>query len=274
MILDSGDVDDLRRAVSENLPIRLSEIEDLSLGAATELAVAFVGWREAGTQAAMRLVSTLSKRSRTFDRTIDALDGISSVVPGDYDAPLLDIQPVAPSLDAVEWLLFSQRLRRSLEANGGFEPRKAMALSKVMSELVDNVIEHSGVAGTTPSRAVVGYAIESGRMNLAIGDVGRGVLESLRENPEWRERLPNARAAIEAAVLEHASRRTLTGLGGLGLRSVQQTLVDLNGSLRFRSGDAALTLEGPGQAREIRRSHSPQMPGFQVAISCSTSGNY
>jgi hypothetical protein len=274
MNLDAGDVDDFRRAVDAGAEIRVPDVDDLSLGAAFELAVAFVGWRHANTRAGMTTVAAIAKNHRVLDRAIDALDGVVSIVPGDYATPSVDIQPAVRSLDAIEWSLFAQRLRRSLEQKGGFDAKRALALSKMMSELVDNVIEQSSIAGTPPAPAVVGYAIDAGRMTFAIGDVGRGVLASLSDNPIWRDRLPDSRAAIAAAVLEHASRRAAIGVEGFGLRTVQQAVVDLDGSLRFRSGDAALTLDGPEDAREIRRSDSPPMAGFQVSVSCATASKY
>jgi hypothetical protein len=274
MNLDAGGVDDLRRAVSIGAAVRLSEIHSMSLGAAFEMAVAFVGWRDAGEQRGITMVSSLLQSHQVLSLAIDALDGVASVVPSEYDAPPVEVQPAPRSLDTVEWSLFGQRLKRSLERIGGFDGKRALALSKVMSELADNVIVHSSGLGAPAARAVVGYAIGPGQMAISIGDLGRGVLASLSENPTWRYKVPDSRTAIMAAVLEHASRRSPMGADGLGLHEVQKSVVDLDGSLRFRSGDAVLTLEGPGHHREIRRGDSFPMPGFQVSVSCTTSSNH
>jgi hypothetical protein len=274
MHLDVGDVDDLRRAVSEGAQIRLSDVRSMSLGAAFEIAVAYSSWRDTRDQSGFAVVSSLRAGHPNLSQAIDLLDGVTPPSAADYDAPSLEILPAPRSLGTVEWALFGQRLKRSLERIAGFDVRRALAFSKVISELADNIIEHSSEPGTPPAPGLVGYEVGPGRMTISVGDLGRGVRASLAENLAWRDKVPDSRSALTAAVLQRASRRSDAGMEGMGLYEVQKVLVDLDGSLRFRSGDTALTLDGPGDSREIRRSDSVQMPGFQVTVSCSTLGKY
>ena len=65
-----------------------------------------------------------------------------------------------------------------------------------LGELQDNVFEHSG----RPESGVVAYAASNGAFEFVVADAGRGVLASLRENPEFAG-LADSGAALRVAVL-------------------------------------------------------------------------
>jgi hypothetical protein len=111
------------------------------------------------------------------------------------------------------------------------------------------------------------YSVGRRTMTFAVADLGRGVLASLRTNPAWAA-LTSSREALVRAIRDRASRRTSVPKGG-GFDQVHRALADLNGVLRFRSGDAALILDGRGRDRQITASDSPAMAGFQISVTCA-----
>src|SRR3546814_16884550 len=62
-----------------------------------------------------------------------------------------------------------------------------------MGEMQDNVYEHSGAAHT----GLVAYAVTDCSFEFVVADRGMGVLETLRQNPDY-EHLPDAGAALRS----------------------------------------------------------------------------
>lgn len=135
-----------------------------------------------------------------------------------------------------------------------------------MQEMADNVVQHSGPDEEHPGAGLVGYHVEESWMTYAVADVGQGVLSSLETNPKWSV-LSHSRDALRAAIYQRASRR-IESPGGDGFSQVQKSLADLNGALRFRSGDACLTLVGRRCVRQATLSSNPYLAGFQLAVTC------
>jgi len=106
-------------------------------------------------------------------------------------------------------------------------------------------------------------------MTYAVADVGRGVLDSLRENPQWRS-LVNHSGALRAIIHEGATRRLSSYADeGEGFKTLLSSLAHLNGQLRFRSGDGLVTIDGQSQPhKEIERFVAFRL-GVQVSVTCS-----
>jgi hypothetical protein len=194
---------------------------------------------------------------------IAALNGAHANV-GLFAAPAVEFGPLGTrdSLDK-QAHGFLDRFRRSLEENGFAHLSRAVA--KAMFEMADNAIQHSGADEIHPERGAMGYGVEPGAATFAVADVGRGMLESLRTNPQWSG-LATARDALETAVAKAASRRVGQG-NGHGFSDVHKALADLSGRLRFASGDAIMKYEGGATNRVVAWQQRPHLPGFQVAIS-------
>jgi hypothetical protein len=101
-------------------------------------------------------------------------------------------------------------------------------------------------------------------------DLGRGILESLRENPRWKG-LSNSREAIIATLEQGATRQTFHASGG-GFRQAIKSLVDRNGLMRVGSGDGIATVESTAQGRQVTGELAPWLPGTRVALSFSIAG--
>jgi anti-sigma regulatory factor (Ser/Thr protein kinase) len=129
------------------------------------------------------------------------------------------------------------RLRQSARS-AGFSKDKAWGLAAAVGEMADNAAIHA----KTKIGALVGYQTMEGAAVFSICDVGIGVLESLRENPSYSQ-IATSVEAIRTALQDGASRRG-PGSGGFGFRTVFKALTAMWGSLRFRSGQGCLSMDG------------------------------
>jgi hypothetical protein len=129
-------------------------------------------------------------------------------------------------------------------------------------EIVDNVWEHSESAHP----ALVCVEITHRRLAFAVADLGIGVLNSLRSNPKFA-RLDTSIEALSVALQPGASRVEGTHRG-YGFSSVLRGLADLWGTLRLRSGEASLVLDGTRDERRRIRHFVPPLPGLQVIAVC------
>jgi len=164
-----------------------------------------------------------------------------------------------------DYHLFESRFTAAVR-QAGFG-RKSTALAGAFFEMADNITQHSGPSSVNPARGILGYQVESEQMTFGVGDVGRGVLASLTENPAWKH-IEESADALEAIVKDHASRRL--GLGpGQGFLQVFKSLADMNGQLIFRSGDGLLTIAGQPDRRQASKGSAVFFPGFQLSVSCS-----
>lgn len=272
MELSTQFADDLRAAAEDGpLPADAADgVSAIPLASAVELVCAWEGWERVGRADTIALLKTWARRFPIVARARAALVSGCADAVGDWDAPPTEIRPVPTrvGIGETEFLTFEQRFKRSMERNGGFAPRLATALTRAFHEMVDNVIQHSGPSDAAPARGVIGYSVVQGAMTFAVADLGRGVLASLRTNPAWAM-LTTSREALVRAIRDRASRRTSIPKGG-GFDQVHRALADRNGVLRFRSGDAALVLDGRGQDRQVTASDSPSLAGFQLSVTCAS----
>lgn len=112
-------------------------------------------------------------------------------------------------------------------------------LMGALGELLDNVFQHSG----RPESGVVAYAASDCAFEFVVADAGRGVLASLRENPEFAG-LSDSGMALRVAASDGASRHARSSGHGYGISQLFRALAHNAAELRFRSGDHALRLWG------------------------------
>jgi hypothetical protein len=272
IILQAADIDSLRNRLDEAAlaPFREITPSGITLPAMFELACTFVMRAHSGTALVENLIEDWSQRLpeiglvRQFFATGGGLE--SRVAP--FDAPFTEFWPIRSRADWTDDAasLFQSRFARSLEKRR-FGKKLSLALSKALQEMADNVVQHSRYDEEHPALGLVGYHVEEGWMTYAVSDIGRGIFASLRTNPKWYS-LSDSRAALRAAIYERASRRIDSPSGG-GFSQVEKSLADLNGILRFRTGDACLTLVGRKASRKAAISSNPYLDGFQLAVTCS-----
>lgn len=141
---------------------------------------------------------------------------------------------------------FYQRFKSAMTRHG-FSTQIALAITKTFSEMCDNVFQHSGNSETSPASGLAAYHVQDGWSTYSVADTGRGALASLVTNPKWSE-LQDEIGALQAVATKKASRRHDWVEGG-GFRQVFKALVDFNGLLRLRSGNASLTITGTDTSR-------------------------
>jgi hypothetical protein len=271
LILQTSDIDSLRsRALDADVArFRAVRPSGITLPALLELVCSSWMWSHSAGEVFNPIVDGWSqnlpdlRRARKLLAT--AVDPQKKPAP--FDAPIKELWRIQSRRDWADdpASLFQARFRRSLEKHG-FGKKLSLALSKAMQEMADNIIQHSGSDEEHSAVGLVGYHIEEHWVTYAVADIGRGVLASLETNPKWST-LSGSGDALRAAIYQGASRRVSSPFG-TGFSEVQKSLADLNGTLRFRSGNACLTLVGHRAARQATLSTNPYLVGFQLAVTC------
>ena len=142
------------------------------------------------------------------------------------------------SLTNEEWHHFAGRFESSAR-NVGFSFDAAAKLQLALYEMAENAVIHANAPAI-----LVGYDVSPGKALFCVVDVGVGVLASLKKNPDFGNLILH-NEAIRAALQEGVScRRPDEGGGGFGFRQVFTSLADQWGTLRFRSGEGCITMEG------------------------------
>lgn len=137
-----------------------------------------------------------------------------------------------------------------------------MSMYFCLSELADNVFYHAdtGLGGF----AVAQHWRTKKMFEIAIADLGVGILSSLRKNPDYAD-VNDDLTAIEAAIRPRVT-STPERNSGIGLFVTERLLAANGGQLLVRSGYGAM-LRGAAEADMIRADH---MPGTLVAIRICT----
>lgn len=162
------------------------------------------------------------------------------------------------------WIAFQKRFERACIA-AGFSTPIARAMACALGEMTDNVTKHS----ENVTSGMVGYRWTEGQIEYVVSDAGIGVLRSLRSCPDYAGLRDHAQAL--ATALQPNESRLGRGSGhGTGFNYVFTSLLNLHGSLRFRSGDQAMILEGddPELASAQLRQCPPFFQGFLLAVTC------
>jgi hypothetical protein len=141
-----------------------------------------------------------------------------------------------------------------------------VGLMGALGELQDNVFEHSGL----PASGLIAYGASHGAFEFVVADAGRGILASLRENPEF-EGLADSGAALRVAVSDGASRHARTTGHGYGIGQLFRALAHHAAELRFRSGDHALRLWGdaPSLTGHVELAQKAWLQGLTITVRCA-----
>lgn len=164
-----------------------------------------------------------------------------------------------------DWGEFLVRFRQSVKSVG-FDLEKAKGIAAALGEMADNATLHANA----PVGVLVGYQVIDGAAVCCVADVGNGVLKSLITHEAYRH-VQTHKEAVRLALRKGVSRFG-PGQGGLGFYNVFKALAAMSGTLRFRSGEGCVTMDGTGfDADTGEESYVIFRPGFQVTICCRTS---
>ncbi len=165
------------------------------------------------------------------------------------------------TLPEIQWTRLSIRAKQAA-LDAGF-PRDAGQLAVALEEMMSNIMEHSGAAHT----GLVAFRGSGGLFEFVVADQRIGALGSLRSNPKFAE-LANSRDALPR-VLQTGCTSTGDPERGRGFDDLFRGLANHNGLLRFRSGDAAVVIDGqsPSPLRpKVKRRAA--LKGFLASVTC------
>lgn len=162
-----------------------------------------------------------------------------------------------------ELVAFCHAAQVAAEA-AGFATAVARQLAACLGEMHSNILEHSSAVET----GVLAYSSSANLFEFVVADQGIGVLKSLRACPDYAN-LRDHGEALRLAQTEGVSRHGVNAGRGLGFRPLFVGLANLAGSLRFRSGNAALVIDGANPAMiPARLFQKPLMKGFLISVTC------
>lgn len=151
-------------------------------------------------------------------------------------------------------------------SGAGFSKLVAGQLVAAITEMVDNIYLHS----TLSESGLAAYHARPGYFEFAVLDRGVGVLRSLQQSVEYA-RLADHGDALQTALTDGCSRFGPNSNHGHGFRSLFIGLSNLNGALRFRTGDHALTIDGRDPISiPWTKIAKPNISGFLAFVSCRT----
>jgi hypothetical protein len=176
------------------------------------------------------------------------------------------MKTAADQFDDDRWLEFRYSAQRSAE-KAGVPKRAAQGIVGAIDELTSNIYEHSEF----PETGIVAHQTSSAGFEFAIADRGIGVLQSLRSCAEF-SRLSDSGEALRLALLPGYSRFGINVGRGFGFRTLFLTLAGMNGLVRFRIDNYALTLEGRAARLESARIvQKADFRGFCISVLCRKS---
>ena len=158
------------------------------------------------------------------------------------------------------WDAFMFAMHKAMVA-AGFPSLLSRGLVGAMDEMQNNVHEHSEGIDT----GLIAYRVNADRVEWVVADRGIGVLAGLKSGA-----FPSLTDAGEALKVALADGRSRFGTGkgrGYGFRELFRAMSARNGSLRFRSGDHALTITGMSPALSLARlQQRANVSGFYVTV--------
>lgn len=163
-----------------------------------------------------------------------------------------------------EALLTSFKIDAHKAARAAGFGKAAALLIAAMGELIGNISDHSQAEET----GIAALLSRPGSFEFVVADRGIGALQSLRQSPDYTG-LGDHGEALAEMIESGVSRYGADRGHGNGFQPIFERLADMQGHLRFRSGDYSLTLDGRFGDRIARQiSQRPRLSGFLAAVSC------
>ncbi len=167
--------------------------------------------------------------------------------------------------DQVEWLQFCRKAQEAAEF-AALPKILAQGLVGALRELEENIHLHS----QRSHDGIVAFRSTADEFEFVVADSGIGVLQGLRGASRYAD-LTDAGAALKTALSDGQSRLLDEDPNrGFGFHDLFVSLANLNGELRFRSDDHALTIDGSGPALpQARLAQKARLQGFVISIVCT-----
>lgn len=253
----------LWQAVAGRLPLLppLTLVRSGFVGPLVEVAIGRMA-----TPEAYRSIVIKPPLFRQIERAL--ADGMISGSGARDRAGVFPLRRFDPSNGSAENLIWDQWAKHAENAAlaAGLPRGLAAGLMGALGELQDNVLEHSG----QPDTGLVAYGASTDAFEFVVADAGRGVLASLRENPQFTH-LADCGAALRIAASDGASRHVYKTGRGYGISQLFRALAYDAAELRFRSGDHALRLWGdaPSLTGQVELVQKAWLDGLTITVRCS-----
>jgi hypothetical protein len=158
------------------------------------------------------------------------------------------------------FLMDAKRAAREIAGLPGDSPGQLVG---ALGELESNIHEHSESAET----GLLAFRAATGVFEFVVADSGIGVLASLQSSASFVSHNDHGKA-LQMCLTEGTSRFGEGANRGYGFRPLFIGLMNLQGYLRFRSGDHALILDGRSpQLGMARLEQKPFLNGFFASVS-------
>jgi len=264
--IDSAFIADMRESFSNNGDSAIDEVlpSGFSIGGVVQLAC----MRSACSPRLLSHLAMWRKRSAVLNDACLTFDnGHLPSTASMWEVRGLEFFPIRGMdwADSQRYHPFESRFCKAAKQAGFGD--KAAALAGALYEMADNVAQHSGADSHNPSPGLLGYYICDSHVAFAVADFGRGVLNSLKDNPAW-EHLTDSKAALMEVVTNHASRRQYGG-DGEGFKEVFRSLANLNGMIELLSGNGRVRIVSTSDGRQAAPQFTAPLPGFQLSVNCS-----
>ncbi|MPZ35270.1 MAG: hypothetical protein GEV13_30570 [Rhodospirillales bacterium] len=165
-----------------------------------------------------------------------------------------------------DWIAFMMDAKRAA-VETGIATDWAAQMAAAIGEFHSNIVEHSGARES----GFVSFFGSPGIFEFVASDCGVGLLATLREAPE-NHGLCRHDNALRLALADGASRYGNDQGRGYGFRPLFVGLANREAALRFRSGDACLTIDGTGPTlARSQLGRKVAIGGFFISVSCRVS---
>ena len=138
------------------------------------------------------------------------------------------------------------------------------AVGGVLGEMGDNVVWHAFENEHRSSPALAAFYVADGVASFCVADAGKGYLKSLKRNPVWAG-LQRDEEALDAVINKRATSRVDEKFGG-GFKDLFNSLLDFNGCVFLRSGNAFFHLENAHDSKKLTSRISHHVAGASVTV--------
>lgn len=176
----------------------------------------------------------------------------------------MGVLPITEFINSkLSWTNFAMSLKRAAIA-GGFTGDHAGRLLAAIGEFRDNVIEHSQ---NIASGSIL-FAVQTNKFEFIVLDSGVGLVQSLKQNPQFSD-LSDAGTALDLALTDGVSSHGENSGKGYGFRPLFLGLANISKSVRFCSGDHCkeLTRDNGGSIIDSTKQKF-HIDGFICSILC------
>ncbi len=165
--------------------------------------------------------------------------------------------------EELRWTGFGLKADKAMQA-AGLPAGLAGQLVGATKELHSNVYEHSEKSRT----GIIAFAAHQEMAEFIVADSGIGVQASLKSNPAHAS-IQHDGEALRLALQPGVSRHAGEPMRGHGFDLMFTGLLNRGSKLRFRSGGAAVTIDGCGKDNPVPVIRErPEMQGFLIAVDC------